>query len=361
MYRFQLHRTLSGQLEHPLVDAEASWTVNLEKGSGGTLSFLVGEQGLGRADIHELTDPTGLFEVACLWDDVVVGSGVIAGRTVWDPASGRMRVPFQHSSDVFFPARLTFGVNRYADGDLSVTNRSYQGAVRAILQRAMWGGPSPAGGTWPLNFDLPADQAGGFTRLWRRWESLTIMSLLDQIRAAGVEISHRDYLDGAGVLRHATVAASPVVVGETVLPYDSPASPVREPSYERDGSDMVTGVSHTGSGTEDDALRAWAGNNATIYPIRDRYAASREITDLAQLQAIADADVAQNGLPTRELGFSVQVGPDLSPADLLPGNVLHLDIYGDPVIPEGRWSHRVKTLRLDSTSNMVTPEGVKYG
>lgn len=360
MWSLALHETMTGDLALPIPSesvAGGKWSARLE--SGGTVTGVVNARDLGldQPTLHELSEPTGAFELVVKPDDdSCVASGVVL-RAPYDRDSGTLSFECKDFSDTFWPARLTAGVNNKTAGSISIVNRSLSGAARAILARAVqaWGP------TWPLaGLDLPADGGGSFTLNMDWWEFRNIKELLDQVRAQGTLIHHAPYLTSAGKLRHSTIVSQAIETTTVPVSVTSEESPLKGVKYVRDGLDMITGTQYVGNGKGSGILTAWAGVPKAGVPIRDSYTAATEITEQTRLQGMANADHAKNSSPRVEWGFSVETNEELSPSLFLPGARVNASSYGDSVIPDGLHALYVSACSGDLSSWTVNPEVTPY-
>lgn len=360
MWNFALHDTISGALEAEFPAAATgggSWAARLETGGTVTGVLKVTDRmirDLGQPVMHELTDPTGEFQLVVKCEGTLVAAGVVLDSD-YDRDAGTLTLKGKDLGDVFWPGRMSAGVNNKTGGSLAIVGRTYEAAARAILARAMqWAT------TWQLPVDLPPDGPGGYSAAWDWWEFRTIQEMLDQIRAEGIQIHHAPYLTAGNQLRHTTSVVSTLMTGRVPLSATASKSPVVGLKYNRRGSQMVTGVQAVGNGKGSGVLTAYAGNPLPGIPIRDSYVAGGEITEVARLQRIATTEHARNATPAREWAMAVQADDRLHPSMFLPGAVIDLDVRSDPIIPDGVHALQVVALSGDVASRRVTPEVIPY-
>lgn len=359
-WNYTLHRTIDGaqEVEFPAsATGGGQWAARLE--TGGTVSGVVKTTDslldpIDQDTFHQLSDPDGAISIVAKCDGTLVAAGVILDSD-FDDDSGALTLQAKDIGDVFWPARMTSGVNIKEQGTLTITNRSYSGAVRAILIRAtQWGA------TWPLPIDLPADGAGSFSANWDWWEFRTIRELLDQVRREGVQIHFQPYLTESKQLRYATIVAPTISTGRVPLTARTPGSSVVGLKYRRSGQQLITGAQAVGNGSGSGTLTAWAGNPVAGRPIRDAYVSETSITDQTRLQAIANQEHATYANPIREWAFAVEADGVLHPSLFLPGAVVDLSVFGSRVIPSGTHALQAVALSGDVSSRRVTPEVVPY-
>ena len=253
--------------------------------------------------------------------------------------------------------RMTYGVNQYENGTLTVTNRSVSGAVRAILARFMqWSAD------WVYPIDLPADGAGGFTQKWEYWKKYKISDLIAQIEDEGYEVYFRPYQSADGrQIRLQTRVAPKVTIDASTFILNAPQSPLDGVSYKLSGVDEVTGLQGLGEGTGEVQAVKWAGSPvAQGRPVRDVKQEFPDIAD-ARLQAATDAELAARSDPLVQ--FKVRrfhASEEWSPAHATPGRVWNLYAHRDRMIPDG-W-HKLRVIRASGniTTRAIDTE-VQYG
>lgn len=332
---------------------DARWSSRLGAEGSGSHSFSLFDLGLTATESRSLFEEQNRTVVAC-WGDHVSYSGVIQEAKFIRKTS---RLTVGHDQlRTFWRARMQFGVGAASGGTLTVTNKSFSGAVRAILARAM-----QHSAEWTLPIDLPADGAGTFSATWDWWRFLTIDDLLTEIEEQGVEIDFRPYIDGSGNLRYQTVVGQPIVGATVDLPVSVDDSRVSDLEVTRDGSKRVTGVIVAGEGTEAGTLTAWAGNGAGTnpIPIRDVYRSQKDIDDPARLQAIADQMYAEQKNSVEQWSFDLQLSDEFGPEFAAIGRLLKMDVRGDLWIPDGAPTNRVIALS-GGLGMSVKPEVQRY-
>ena len=246
--------------------------------------------------------------------------------------------------------RMTYGLSDYAGGTLTVTNRSHQGAVRAILARFMQWSPE-----WVYPIDLPADGAGTFTQTWEYWKKFTIADLLTQIEDEGYEVLFRPYLTGGRQLRFQVIVAPTVRVGLSTFHLQADVSPLGGVRYKKSGVNQITGAQGLGNGTGQDQPVRYAGAPPYTIPIRD---VKRQFPDLEgdRLQAAVNAWYAADKSVAVQWTVGSFTVSDEFPADhALTGRGWQLESKGHPVFPDGL--HQLRVIAASGTwSNQIKTE-----
>jgi len=275
------------------------------------------------------------------------------GRRKFDPATGVLQLTTFEMRSAQLGARLTYGVNGYLSGSLSVAGRSHAGAVRAIVQRAVQWGPG-----FHIPIDPPADGAGDFTADWPWWQHLRIEDLLQQVEKAGSEVYFRPYRNASGAARYETQVGAPVSGDTYPLSFSAAHSPVTGLVDDEDGTQMLTGVQYQGNGTDQDAVLAgavWSQLNLgpePTFPIRDVLRAAKKILDPGQLAGIALADLQRDRKPISKQPFSLQMDSTVTAAWGRPGTLLESKRRADEWNSEGTRTHRVTSCTTDLTNTL---------
>lgn len=344
---------------NPILDIDsgidaANWTRRLGGEGSGSHTFKLSGLGIPQPQVRDLFADQKRTIAVC-WGNHVAYAGVVQ-QAKYDRKAGTINVSHDEIR-TFMRARMQFGVAAPTGGDLTITSRSYSGAVRAILSRAMqWSAE------WTLPIDLPADGAGSYSAVREWWRFLTIDDLLSEVEEQGVEIDFRPYLDGSGKLRYQTLVAQPVVGASTDVPVTVTDSRVTNLESTTDSSRRVTGVIVAGEGTEAATTTVWAGNGAGTnpIPIRDVYRSQKDIGDVAKLQSIANSIYAESMNAVEQWSFNLQLSEEFTPDLATIGRVLRMDVRGDPWIADNMYPNRVIALRGD-LSMTIKPEVQRYG
>lgn len=314
----------------------ASWSMNISGTGECTFIFAVEDSndGLTLADIRRLFTPNSTLLSLRWGESDVVGAWKVEDWDYGQDDSTVVVTGVEIRNEANW--RMTYGVSVYELGTLTVTNRSHQGAVRAILARFMqWAAE------WKYPIDLPADGAGTFTATWEFWKKLTIADLLTQIEDEGYEILFRPYLTAAKQLRYQVLVAPRVSVGTSYFHLQAEDSPLGGVHYKESGAEQITGGQGTGSGTGQDQPVAWAGAGSYPIPIRD---AQKQFPDLegARLQAATNAWVAENkDVQSQWTVRTFTASEEHSAADATTGRGWQLESAGLRVFPNGRHGLRV--------------------
>ena len=236
--------------------------------------------------------------------------------------------------------RLIDGVGASKYSTLTITNRSASGAVAQTLYRMMqWNAQ------WTLPIDLPADGPGTFSETYVFWKGFLISEILDQIKKRmGVEVYLRPYATSTGGVRFQTRVGGPITIGGANFNLDAAESPIAGIHYRVNGAQQLTGLLGIGDGTGEVQATAYAGGIYNI-PIRDTKKSFDDLSGDA-LQSAVTTHYLNNVHPVAQWDVaSFTVDDDTPPELAAPGHVFNLEVYDDPVIPDG-----VHTVRVMSVS-----------
>lgn len=349
MWRFFLHDTITGAKLEEVWPSEGSWTRRLNGQGSGQHTFQLGDPltGLSRAMWRDFLTPNSRTLVVA-WEATPVYAGILL-RSVYD--RDKRTVTVSHGEiRALFAARLTFGVNVYPQGDLTITGRSASGAVRAILARAtQWSSE------WALPLALPADGAGPITKTWKRYEVRTIEDCLGEIEAEGWEIDFHPTYDSQQRLSWAVRVGKPITGSLTDYHLGAAESPLTGVQVTIDGKDQLTGVFVTGNGTGADIVTAWAGSTTgNSIPIRDSSRPGGSERNPAALQRIAQAYLDDWSTPVVQWSFGVNLSA-VSPLVFRPAERVRLVTSGDLWVADGERTVRVVALAGDMSLS-VKPE-----
>ncbi len=235
--------------------------------------------------------------------------------------------------------RMVDGVRAPRESVLTITNRSASGAVAQTLGRMMQWGPE-----WVYPIDLPVDGPGEFSGSWVFWKTFRISAILKEIRERmGVEIYLRPYATSSGGVRFQTRVGAPVTIGGANFNLDAADSPFSGIHFRKNTSQMITGLLGVGLGTGEIRELAWAGE--PVSPIRDTMKDFDDLSGDALQQATSQHfEAMRKPIVQWDIG-AFTVSADYPPETVAPGRVLNIEVYGDPVIPDG-----VHTLRVIAVS-----------
>ncbi|MEZ3156852.1 hypothetical protein AB1K56_07955 [Microbacterium sp. BWR-S6Y] len=294
-------------------------------------------------------------------DGVTAYDGWIAKRR-FDPQAGTLTLTTVEMRAAIFRVRLTYPVKRHLEGDLIVTNRGPEGAVRAILGKTLdWG----YGFFIPI--DKPADSAGSFSASWYWYQHLTIEDLLQQVEDTGHEVYFRPYRAAGDVARYQTVAA-PEVLGETrPISLSAAQSAVTSLADEEDGARMLTGIEYQGNGTDQDALYAgsnwddlYPGQDPTV-PNRDTIRNAKDVTDVNVLRDTALADMRRDHQPTVGRKFDLQMNATVTAAWGMPGEMLETKQRADEWNDDTPKTYRVVSCTTDVGTDTLGLDIKRHG
>ncbi|MEI3845314.1 MULTISPECIES: hypothetical protein [unclassified Microbacterium] len=359
-----IHNTRSGSPEMgfkttgPLQGA--NW--NRVLGSKGSATHLLMLRGAGipKSLIRELARGNK-YTIVHRWGDHVAYAGLIQNRRY--VASGSvLRIQSNELRKALLGVRLPHGVNEYnpAAGTLVVANRSWAGAVRAVLLAAT---KSNAVSGWELPLDLPADGPGGFSATWRHEEGLRTENLLAQIEADGPETDFAPYLDANGYLRYTVRVNQKITTGGPfLLAARAPGSIVVGLETEDDYVTQRTGQLGFGKGSGQDKKWAFApttGDGIRDLPVMDSTVTFPDVIDQGRLQAAVNTEFGLRNWPIEQWHYSLYIG-GVGPAMAAPGSIHDLHVYGDEFIEDGSHPQRVVSLS-GGLGHVVKPEVQAYG
>lgn len=356
MEQLHVHDVITGARLFQVHPSAGTWRTRINGRDESTFTFQLrdAEHPIPRSMVRDFLRANARMLV--LTDGDHVKCATVNQTPVYDRESGTVTVRGK-GIRLFAEQRLTFGVANYGDGDLPIVNRSYSGAVRAIVQRMMaWGG------IWPLPIDLPADGSGSYSNDVKRWDFYLIDDLLAEVEADGVEVYFRPYLTANGDVRFQTRVASPVTIGSALhLPVSVEESRVTGLSVTEDGAAQLTGAFAIGEGFEADTKTgfsyAMAGEDS---PVRDAAVQMKQVKDVSVLNRIALAELTERRNTIKQWSFKLVT--DGLPADAAtPGSLLDLDVRGDEWIPDGVYRQRVISNGGVFGSYEESPEVQSYG
>lgn len=352
MWAYAIHDTRTGAHLLEVKPSAFSWSRRLVGSGTGSVSFKLHALVIDRDVLRDLLRPTART-VIVKWGGHVVFAGMVMDTAY--AADTRTLTANLTEIRTLFSKRMTGGVNQYgAPWNLTYTNRSNAGAIRAVLARSM----SPSS-EWSLPLDLPADGTGVLSRQVDFFETMTIADLLSEIEdVGGVTVDFRPYL-ASGVLRWEVRAVGPsTTYGVTDLPVTVGESRVTGLTVNTDGKAQVTGILALGNGTGEDMLTAFAptsGSGATTIPVRDEKRTAKDLKSQASLQRFADEEYLKWSKTREQWSFKMQMDDIITPELVQPGRLLRMDVRKDPWLPDGVRQRRVIALSGDMTRG-VTPE-----
>lgn len=320
---------------HP-TEAGSSWSTNLGGTGQCTWAFFIDDPdtGMSGGRVRSLFQPNARL-LALRFGAAVLGAWKIDD---WDYFDDSKTVTVTGPELVRNETkwRMTYGLSEYELGTLSVSNSSYQNAVRAILSR--FKDRSPA---WNYPIDLPQDWSGSFSQTWEFWKKFTIEDLLVQIESEGMEIFFRPYLTASRQLRFETIVDTTVMVGLAHFHLQAQDSPLSGVHYRVNGAEQITGGQGTGEGTGQDQQVKFAGAPPYTIPIRD---AKMQFPDLtgSRLQAATNAWFARAKNPIVQWTVETFTASEEYPPTLaVTGRAWKLQSAGHKIFPDGVHDLRV--------------------
>ena len=354
--RVQIHDTIEGTflLDVTRLLDDAPYTDRLTGTGESTITLRGNAQGedLTGHEVWEKALTNGASVAIVAADNSVAFAGPIINRN-YARESGQITLRCEQLRTLM-PARMTFGVVNYQDGDLLIPPGTWAAAALAIIQRATaWGD------IWRLPIDAPAQAPGGlFAADWRRYQILTIDDLITELEKTGAELAFRPYLTAENNLRYSTIVSGRIASGLTTVNVTATESPVKNFAWDENGSAQITGSFAGGNGTGLDMLTSWAGAMpGPRIPVRDSYKSASNVTDTDTLKAIADAALLKDRNAARQISLDLVLSEEFPLAYTTPSRELQLQVYDDPVLPDhDDLRVRVISLTGNATSSTVTPE-----
>lgn len=355
MWETWIFNMMTGDLIERVWPQSSPWSTSLLGDGSADTVFRVDdeERPLPRAKIWSLFRPNQRG-IAHLWGSHVSYAGKIESWT-GDRDAGAVTVKsVELRNETAW--RLTYGVNQYENGTLTISNRSHAAAAGLVFQRFMqWSAD------WQYPIDLPnLTTTGSFSASWPYWKKLRISDLLTQIEEEGYEVYLRPKLVGTQI-RYDVVTQAKIRTGVTTFILDAAESPLLGISYTVDGAEELTGVQGLGEGTGQDQPAKWAGApSAPGKPVRDT---KMTFPDLAgdRLQEATNAAAAAGDEPVLQLSVrSFQMSDGWGAVHATPGRGWIVKAAGDPIIPDD--DHVVRVIRTsgDVTSDQIETE-TQYG
>lgn len=357
MLRTVIFDSITGEKLNPVEPSGGSWSAKLDGSGSNQFTVPVLSMDMSRTARRDLLRPNARLVAHIDEFDTVIAAGMLL-RTPYSITKTAATCYWVDIRDLF-RQRMGFGVGSWnSTGTLQVTNRSYSGAARAIVSRQLRDFTQP---TWMLPIDLPADGAGTFSRKWDYYQFPTMDDCLRELEKEGVEIYFDPYLTSGGNLRFATRVGTPITGASFDLPVSAEGSHVENLEADEDGSKQLTGVLYAGNGTDADTVTAWAGGGQFTIPIRDAYRSAKGVKSIAQLQRMADADLAEHKDPIEQWSFDVRVDEPVRASHVKPGRLLRMDVRDDPWLPDGVTTQRVIGVSGDLASQTYQLEVQSHG
>lgn len=304
------------------------------------------------------------------WDGTIKYAGYIHTIDPWVRTTKTVTIRTSCVRD-FLKNRLLYPVDEasYRSGTLEVKNRSFEGAVRALLAAATSGHTA----NWNLPIVLPPDSEGIISRTWWYYEGWTAERALAELAATsdGPDIDFEPrwtVYDEAGasnvewVVRYGLPALSS---GTLEFNLDADDAPITDVVYRLDGQQLRTGSVAFGKGSEGDMRVAFAHSlPGTSTMIRDRSESYKDIDDQQILQAHATADLRWQREATEQWQYTARGEHELNFRDepsgveirntllesIRIGTVIRVYTGGDHLIERGWYPQYVIGYSCDLTS-----------
>lgn len=338
----------------PVQPASASWSRKLNVVSEGTFTFVVDSV----LDWQYLTAPWSRIVVAC-WDGVPRYAGYISTRS-YVQATRILTVNTSCIRAILafrFPFAVVAGftVPEYPDGTLTITGRSYSGAVRAALADQVIGGVP---GRWDLPIVLPDDGAGSITQTFWNYEFWTIEAILAGFQNAenGPDIDFEPAWAADGTLEWVCRVGVPRLDSGTVdWVLGSTKGGITDLVAAENAQKYVDGVFTIGKGSEADMRWGADDGGVSLYTPVYRVAAHpyKELDDQALLTSQARADVAVYGKFTKQWSFSYEGTEAPGVAGVRLGTTTRLYSQGNPYLPDGWHDNYVIGFGGDATQKVT--------
>lgn len=267
------------------------------------------------------------------------GEGLVLGLAdLWTPLSARGA--WDHSAA---------NMSKWS----TTVNGSLADHAVAAIRRGRDVGPALPSMALPLT--LPGLTGGAISRKYFGYHEETVGDVLSDLMAEGLDIYFKprwigngdsDWLMRAGVDWSSGVTHEEYVTAERSVTFRF--------SETGDGARVTNNARRVGEGSEEDMLVRSMRDTTSPYPLRDRMSQSKNVSDPAQLTALATQDLAMYAHPTFQ--WDVSFAAD-HPVDVGDNVRFHFD--GDPWIADGFHTRRVvkisgdlsdvKTVSLQST------------
>lgn len=334
----------SGAKQQRLSPSSGSWRRVINGAGSGTHSFQLRARpktislDSWRTMWQDWTRPWARTLVVC-WDDTPVYAGVIIG-SVWDRKKGVLTVSHEEIRTIF-SRRHAYGVDQYETGTLTVTGRSFVGAVRAIVLACA--GPKSA--RWQLPIVYPADSAGSYSNTWHNYSFVLGEKMLADIQNLenGPDIDFHPQWSSSGALEWVLRVGNPRLTGGTFeWAADAAKTGLTGVTVTRDAKNQLTGVLTIGEGSEADIKWGRAPESGgSVIPYLDTSRPYTDIGDVAKLNSFAQAELATFREPTVQYAASVLASEYPGVLSLVPGSTLRVGFSADEFVDSG-----VKVMRL---------------
>lgn len=281
-----------------------------------------------------------------LFGGVPIYAGLILAAPSWNPAASVLTVRHVDLS-VLLGRRWMHGVGPSTGGggyvptgSFSVAGVSLRGAVRAILQRTYLDAISAA---WPVPVDLPALEAGGFSKTWFFYEFQHADDMVQELvnQANGPDLDLRPYLTSGGNLRWEQRIGTPRLTGpahKVMLSAEKNAAVAWD--VDTDGENTTTGIHFPGKGSEQDMRVGSAAAPVSAGLARDSIFTDKNDDNVSSLSAKASGRLGALQTATEVWPISVATSK-IAPSDVQIGSPIQTHTFNDLWAPNGYKSHRV--------------------
>lgn len=212
--------------------------------------------------------------------------------------------------------------------------KSKRGLARAVIAR--YATNVAPGFGFPLV--LPADEAGGESRLWPFYEFATAEDMLSEVQNAdgGPDVYFRPrWSPTTGNLEWVVDIGAPGLSGPTVeWVLDAPNSPAMDVMQHTDGTKTLTGIIALGKGSEQDMVIGFAGGLGSFPVWLDATKSHKSVDDAPRLDALALGELRSVEQPTAQLTIGSAPATVALP-DVRVGSTIRLLSSGDPFITDG--------------------------
>lgn len=268
---------------------------------------------------------SALLKVACsdIW-------GILARRGAWDHGAPNVEL-----------------------WSTTVTGSLAHHAAAAIIRGRDGGPPAPSMG---IPVTVPAQSGSSVTRKYFGYHLDMVSDIISDLMYEGIDVYFRPRWINTGDvdwLFHAGPAWSSGVTREFTPTAE--LSDVSKFTIKGDASRVTNNARYVGEGSEQDMLVRSQRDVGSPYPLLDRVTQAKNVSDTAQLSALAGQDLLTFGAPTSQWEFDVTAD---TPVDV--GDTVILVFDGDLWIPDGSYARRVIGIKGDLGDHktvLVQPTG----
>ncbi|OOB90751.1 hypothetical protein [Rathayibacter sp. VKM Ac-2630] len=334
MWTHTLHAPGTGNLIAPVELAKSSSKRRLNAPSTGTHSVIASDDFEWSA---LLCSPWEVI-VATAWNGVCLYAGYLENVTDWNEKTRELTFSTLDVRGAYM-VRPVFRANAedYRAADLTITDRSYSGAVRAVIERVLHGNT----GGWQLPIITPPDAGGPVSAFYPYWDLWTAEKALAEMqdRDDGPDLDFAPRYRADGGLEWVVRVGTPRLSGpEVEVNLGSQENGLSTASFRINGQMQRTGEIAVGNGSEADMLVAFANNlDGPAMPFRDSIESGyKSITDPGVLLGHAYSDLRAYRYPTEQWSYALQAntpGADLETLTL--GSHLGVWTVGHPKYTDG--------------------------